>query len=141
MSDFPELPCFCGSLRRVERVVTRFYDHYLRSTGFGPSQITILMLLQHTGSLAQGELGQRLAMDKATMSRTLQPLLTEGLVQAETGSDRRVREISLTAVGRDKLKQILPLWKKANTTLQRRLGNDFSRLLQELNTLPERISS
>jgi len=140
MTDFPELPCFCGSLRRVERVVTRFYDHFLRSTGLGTSQLTILMVLNHSGPLPQGELGQMLAMDKATMSRTLRPLLTAGLLQAETGTDRRVREISLTVSGREKVKQALPLWRKAHVTLQRQLGDDFARLLGELNALPERIN-
>src|SRR5437773_6312731 len=85
------LPCACASLRRAARAVTRAYALELRGTGLNPTQFTLLWALDRMGPSPQGALGELLAIDSATLTRTLAPLARRGWIRAERGADRRER--------------------------------------------------
>lgn len=139
-NDCPELPCFCAAFRRVERILTRHYDSYLRECGLQSSQLGILFFVFNGGRMTQQEIAQQLSMDKATLSRNLQLLIRDGYLEAEPGEDRRIRFITLTSSGKKKVKQATPLWKKAQADLSKKLGKDFEGILSQLNRLPGRLS-
>ena len=139
-SDYIKLPCFRSAFCRVERILTRHYDSYLRQCGLQTSQLGILFYVSFCKKLPQQEIAQQLSMDKATLSRNLRLLIRDGLIEAQPGEDRRVRYISLTAAGKKKVKQATPLWEKAQSALNEKLGKDFEGLLSELNRLPGRLS-
>ena len=69
--SLPDLPCLCASLRRASRALTQLYDEALRPLRLRGSQFTILQALLLVGEVSQGELGQMLAMDSTTLTRTL----------------------------------------------------------------------
>lgn len=140
MSEFLPLPCFCGAYRRVERILTRHYEHCIRPSGLSVGQFSLLAIVMRSGSLSQQQLGTILAMDKATLSRNIQPLLKQGFLQVETPADRRVKQLCLTPSGREKIREIMPLWRNAQQSLKQKLGDDFSPLLEMLNKLPERLN-
>ena len=87
------LPCACASLRRAARAVTRAYALELRGTGLNPTQFTLLWALDRMGPSPQGALGELLAIDSATLTRTLAPLARRGWIRAERGADRRERRL------------------------------------------------
>src|SRR5713101_2734368 len=62
-SALPLLPCACANLRRATRIVTRMYNQELRETGLELTQFTLLMALNLTGEITQGNLGELLALD------------------------------------------------------------------------------
>lgn len=118
----PLLPCTCANLRRAARAVTRLYNGELRGDDIEITQFTLLMALDRTGEIPQGELGQLLALDSTTLTRMLEPLKKRGWVQAKEGNDRRLRIFSLTAAGRAKYRSSLPRWKRAQDGVQKALG-------------------
>ena len=65
------LPCMCGSFRRTSRALTQLYDQALRPLSRSPTQLTILQVLSRAGEVSQGHLGEMLAMDSTSLTRTL----------------------------------------------------------------------
>jgi len=123
-SSLPNLPCACASLRRASRAVTQLYDKRLRPTGLRVTQFTLLQVLHIAGPLTQGRLGEVLALDSTTLSRTLQPLAEAGWIRGLSGSDRREKIWELTAAGRRKLESARPMWEGVQRELRTRLGAD-----------------
>jgi DNA-binding MarR family transcriptional regulator len=109
--------------------VTRLYNQALRSDGIEITQFTLLMALDLTGETSQGGLGELLALDSTTLTRTLRLLKRKRWVQIRQGADRRQRLLSLTASGKDKLDRAMPRWTQAQAALQVVLGPEaFGRL-------------
>ena len=127
----PELPCACASLRRAARAATQLYDAELRSTGLRSTQWTLLQVLARRGPLSQGGLGDLLALDSTTLSRTLRPLERERLLEAQPGKDRRERRWAITTRGRTRLRKGQGQWERAQERLRRQLGaQSFKTLLR-----------
>lgn len=118
----PELECLCASLRRAARAVTQAYEKELRPEGLRAPQLTLLHVLAKKGTLTQGELGDFLALDSTTLTRTLRPLEQKGWIRARPGEDRRERHWELTAAGERKWKKALPAWQRAQARARDRLG-------------------
>lgn len=120
----PQLPCACASLRRASRAVTQLYERHLRDSGLRITQFTLLQALAMAGELTQGTLGDALAIDSTTLSRTLRPLELAGWVRSRPGKeDRRERHWVLTAAGRRKLQAAQPAWSAAQLELRKRIGD------------------
>src|SRR5437660_559915 len=119
----PDLPCMCASLRRASRALTHLYDEALRPLGLRATQFTILQALSLAGEVSQGELGQILAMDSTTLTRTLRIMGREGWIVERRGEDRRERLLRLARAGRYEFNRALPIWEEAQAQLGRRLGD------------------
>ena len=128
----PLLPCTCANLRRAARAVTRFYNGELQRDGIEVTQFTLLMALNETGAIPQGELGRLLALDSTTLTRMLDLMKRRGWVQAKEGDDRRLRIFTLTPAGRAKYIHGLPHWKRAQDRLRTALGEKAASQLSGL---------
>lgn len=121
-ATLPSLPCLCGNLRRAARTLTQLYEEALRPTGLRSSQFTILQALSVAGEVSQGRLGELLAMDSTTLTRTLGIMLRHGWVAERPGKDRRERWLSLSNAGKHQLHRALPTWEKVQSRVRKRLG-------------------
>jgi DNA-binding MarR family transcriptional regulator len=110
--------CACFALRRAARGLTRFYDRQLRPSGLRATQFTLLAVLKNVGPQPLQALAELLGLERTTLTRNLQPLLSRELVTAQAGDDRRVRRLSVTPAGVQAAVAALPLWRKA----QRQVG-------------------
>jgi DNA-binding MarR family transcriptional regulator len=132
----PDLFCMCGNFRRASRALTQLYDDALRPTGLRATQFTILQVLSRAGELSQGELGQILAMDSTTLTRTLRIMSREGWIAERRGEDRRERWLRLAKAGRDQFNRAFPRWEKVQAQLERQLGakrwHDLHQLANEV---------
>jgi DNA-binding MarR family transcriptional regulator len=128
----PPLPCICASLRRTSRALSQLYEDALRPVGLRATQFTVLQTLSLAGEVTQGELGQILAMDSTTLTRTLTIMGRHGWITRRRGEDRREWRMRLSKAGEIKLKQALPHWEKAQTGLRRQLGEELSNNLMKL---------
>jgi DNA-binding MarR family transcriptional regulator len=126
------LSCACASLRRAARAVTRLYDQELRASGLKSTQFTLLMALRTAGNITQGQLGEILALDSTTLTRTLRILLRQGAIRAVPGQDRRERHLSLTAEGRQRFHRARPDWERAQRRLKSSLGQPEWQQLGEI---------
>jgi len=128
----PALPCICASLRRASRAVTQLYEDALRPTGLRGTQFTLLQALSLTGEVTQGQLGEILAMDSTTLTRTLNIMGRHGWIVKRRGKDRREWRMRLSKAGETQFKQALPHWQKAQTRLRQQLGDELSNNLMKL---------
>ena len=117
-SPLPVLPCMCGSFRRSSRALTQLYEEALRPLGLRATQLTILQVLSHAGEVSQGQLGNMLAMDSTTLTRTLAIMDRQGWITERGG------EMQLT--------RALPVWEKVQSRLRRKLGEQAWKSLLKL---------
>ncbi len=126
--------CTCFNLRKAARSVTRMYDEALKPSGLRATQFSLLSVVENNGPIGITELAGRLVTDRTTLSRNLKPLLSQELLEAVDGADRRRRPIALTSRGRDTLAQALPLWREVQARMAEGQGRArWTGLLGDLN--------
>jgi DNA-binding MarR family transcriptional regulator len=141
-SPFLPLPCLCGTLRRSSRAITRLYEDTLRPLGLRSSQLTILQVLWRVGEMSQGSVGEILAMDSTTLTRTLAIMRRRGWIAERRGNDRRERLLRLAKRGESLLYRALPLWEKAQARVRRQLGDEsWNNVLQLANQLANVVTT
>jgi DNA-binding MarR family transcriptional regulator len=133
---FPILPCMCGNFRRTARALTQLYENAIRPLGLRTTQFTILQALDLAGEVSQRQLGEMLAMDSTSLTRTLAIMRRHIWIAEHSGKDRRERLLLLSTAGERKLKSALPAWEKVQSRLRHQLGeqawNQLFKLTQEV---------
>ncbi len=112
----------CASFRRTSRALTQLYENALRPLGLRATQFTILQALSLAGEVTQSQLGEILAIDSTTLTRTLQIMVRQGWIAERRGEDRRERRLRLAKAGQTQFQRALPAWEKVQSRLRRRLG-------------------
>jgi DNA-binding MarR family transcriptional regulator len=129
----------CANLRRVTRALTQRYDEALRSLGLTITQFTILQALSLARDVTQGRLGEILAMDSTTLTRTLEIMNRHGWIGKHYGADRRERRLRLTRAGKSEFNRALPHWRSTQETLRARLGKqrweDLTKLINDTTSM------
>lgn len=115
--------CTNLKLRQASRLVTRHYERFVAPTGLKITQYSLLSFVVKLGPLRAGALASAMQLDASTLTRNLQPLLQQGLLQMHTGDDARSRVVEATAAGRALREQAQRAWKRAQTALNERLGS------------------
>lgn len=127
----PILPCMCGNFRRTSRALTQLYENALRPFGMRATQLTILQALARTGEVSRRKLGEILAMDSTSLTRTLAIMRRRGWIRERPGEDRRERLLRLANAGQKQLERVLPAWEKVQSRLRRQLGEQvWNKLFQ-----------
>jgi DNA-binding MarR family transcriptional regulator len=128
--------CAAGTLRRANRVVSRYYDTILKPSGLRATQYTVLSLVAYKTPISINQLAKMLVMDRSTLARDLQPLERQGFVSiAISETDNRVRLVSITEQGQAVIRLAQPLWLEAQTRISEIFGAD--RLLHLIGELKE----
>jgi DNA-binding MarR family transcriptional regulator len=137
----------CFALYAASRAVIRAYAPLLEPLGITyPQYVTLLVLWEEDG-LSVKRLGQRLALDSATLTPLLKRLEQQKLVERRRDEDdERVVRIHLTPTGRALRQQA----RRVPTALACRAGYDpddrrsladLGRLRAELHALTERLGA
>ena len=136
------LPCMCASFRRASRSLTQHYDNALRPLGLRATQFTLLQALSLAGEVSQRTLGEILAIDSTTLTRTLAIMGRRGWIASRSGEDRRERRLSLSEAGRVEFKRALPHWEKVQQELRARLGKQhWNKLLNLANQVTAEVTA
>ena len=117
------MPCVCGTLRMVTRVVTQLYDDALRPSGLRVTQFSILATIAAQSEANLRQLEDALAIDQTTLTRSLALLERDHLIERASHPDGRIRSMRLTAKGRRTLDIARPLWAQAQASVLRELGS------------------
>jgi len=130
-------PCVCNTLRMVTRVVTQLYDDCLRPSGLRVTQFSILAAIARLGEASLKQLEDELAIDQTTLTRSLNLLERDGVIERASHPDGRIKAMRLTARGRRALEVARPLWAQAQGKVVRELGTkawaDAQRQLSRLH--------
>jgi DNA-binding MarR family transcriptional regulator len=114
--------CVCNTLRMVTRAVTQLYDDALRPSGIRATQFSILATIASKVEANLKQLGDALAIDQTTLTRSLNLLERDGLIERVSHPDRRIKSMRLTAKGRRALEIARPLWAQAQQKVLREIG-------------------
>ncbi len=94
-----ELLCF--ALYRASRAMTRAYMPLLEPLGLTYSQYIVLLVLWEEDGVPVKRIGERLALDSATLTPLLKRLEAQGLLERRRdATDERIVRIQLTRKGR-----------------------------------------
>jgi DNA-binding MarR family transcriptional regulator len=136
--SLPILPCMCSSFRRTARALTQLYEEAFRPLGLRATQFTILQFLSLAGEVSQGQMGEKLAMDSTSLTRTLAHMVRQGWIAERRGADRRERLLRLARAGEKQLERALPVWEKVQSRLRRKMGETrWKKLLQDTSAVTE----
>ena len=115
-------PCVCDTLRMVTRAVTQLYDDVLRPSGLRVTQFSILATIARLGQANLKQLEDALAIDQTTLTRSLNILQRDGLIERAPHPDGRIKAMRLTSKGRRVLEIARPLWAQAQHKVLREVG-------------------
>jgi DNA-binding MarR family transcriptional regulator len=128
--------CACFNLRKVTRAVTQLYDEMLRPAGLRGTQFSLLVAVRMAGPVGVTHLAEITVMDRTTLTRNLELLQKQGLIEVAAGADRRSRIVTLTAAGNEAIAEALPFWKKAQSHVVNSLGQErWADMLTDLGEL------
>ncbi len=134
--------CLVTRTRQISRVLTAIYDEELRPFDIASPQFTLLVLIMEFGPLSRSDLGRRNHHDRSTLTRNLQPLISQGwVVEGAPGDDGRSRPLSLTEQGKELLHRAASAWSVAQTKAKALLGEVGANALMGIaGELPRRMS-
>ncbi len=106
----------------VSRAVTQLYDDVLRPSGLRVTQFSILATIARVGEANLRQLEDTLAIDQTTLTRSLNLLERDRVIERVPHPDGRVKAMRLTSTGRRALDAARPLWAHAQDKVLRELG-------------------
>ena len=112
----------CNS-RLAARRITQFLDREMAGVRLSVAQLGLMAQIAVAPDDTLGALARRTGLEQSTLSRNLRTLEEEGLIEiAAVEADLRRRAVWLTEAGARRLETAIPLWRKANANLARRLS-------------------
>ena len=129
--------CHCTELRKASRRISQLYDTALAPSGLKTTQRAILAEIGRSEPTTVGALADALVMDAGGLAHTLKPLIREKLITiAVDPQDRRNRLISLSRLGRSKLRKSDALWEAAQRSFEAAFGaTEFEDLREAMQFL------
>ena len=123
--------CTCFNLRKMARELTNNYNNSLKSYGVNSTQIPILALLNIYNQIEISKIAELLNLESSTLRRNSSILIKKKLIKI-IKRDSKGNLLKLTTNGYNKLKEILPIWKKSNQT-GKKLVKDYIQVLKEIS--------
>lgn len=106
----------------VSRAVTQLYDDVLRPSGLRVTQFSILATIARMGEANLRQLEETLALDQTTLTRSLNLLERDHVIERVPHPDGRIKAMRLTSTGTRALKAARPLWAHAQNKMLGELG-------------------
>jgi DNA-binding MarR family transcriptional regulator len=139
-----EMRRFCASanFRRAARVLTRHYDAALRTAGVTATQLPLLAAIGSGTNASIAVLAETVDLERSTVSRELDTLQRLGLIATESGADRRVTALKLTARGERVLKAAHRAWQGAHDAIIKAYGRQpYETLLASTRELGRQVKA
>jgi DNA-binding MarR family transcriptional regulator len=129
--------CPAWNSRVAARRINQFLDREMAELGLSAAQLGLIAQIAAASDDTLGALARRAGLDQSTLSRNLRTLEREGLIEiAMVKGDLRRRAVWLTEAGARRLEAAIPLWRKAQAKLAKRLSPDLAwRLAEETEKL------
>lgn len=98
---------FTGIIAQTARHWRRLIDRQLQPYGLTKATwVPLLHISRAAASMRQKELAESIALDASSVVRLLDNLQAQGFIERREGSDRRAKEIPLTARGLERVEQV-----------------------------------
>jgi len=124
--------CLARKVRQASRQLTSLYDDRLRPLGLRSSQMNMLVAIGALPDATPASICRALDLEKSTVSRNVERMVTQGWVSSEHTSDGRGVSYGLTRKGRGLLMRAMPAWKEAEREARAWLGAAGVKALETL---------
>lgn len=124
--------CIAVRVRRLNRVVTNFYDAALRPLGLKASQLNILIVTAKLGVAQPARVCDILHLDTSTLSRNVARMRAQGWLEVVSDEDARAQPFRLSPAGRRLIERAAPAWEAAQRQAEKLLGKDGMALLDRV---------
>jgi len=102
--------------------MTQLYDDVLRPSGLRVTQFNMLATIARLGQANLKQLESTLGIDQTTLTRSLNLLERDGVIERAPHRDGRIKAMKLTSKGRRALAAARPLWARAQQKVLGELG-------------------
>jgi DNA-binding MarR family transcriptional regulator len=119
-----ERECMGGCVRKLNRMVTTIYDSAFAGAGLKTTQFGMLVVIANRGKARPAELTKLLQLDESTLSRNVERMRAKGWLRLKSDGDRRSHAIELTEKGEALLRKCLPMWRRVQDDVAKRLGTE-----------------
>ena len=117
--------CAVWNIRLAARRVSQFLAQRMEAAGLSVAQFGLMGQIAAAVDDSLGALAERAGLDPSTLSRNLQLLERDGLVEIAAGErDTRRRAVGLTELGATRLEAALRVWRAAHAELAQRVDVD-----------------
>ena len=129
-------PCNCISLRKASNNLTKIYDTALAKVGIKITQFSTLRNIQKLGKINISDLSYLLELDRTTVLRSIEKLIKMNFVSYKYEDNNKNKVISLTTVGKNKLREATIIWEETQHKYIKALG---IKNYKEIDTLITKI--
>jgi MarR family transcriptional regulator for hemolysin len=129
------------TIMEVARMLKTYADQRARCFGISRAQWVVLVRLDRTEGLKQSELAEILELQPISLTRVLDRLAENGLIERRADPhDRRVNRLYLTPAAKPLIAKLTDLGlEMMNTVLDGIDGKDADRLLRDLGVMKDNL--
>ncbi len=132
------MPCACTTVRKASRALARVYDATFTAAGMNNTQFAVLRSIARHGGEPLVRVAEDLEMDRTSLYRAMAPMIRDGWLASDQGTDKRFRTARLTPKGRRALDAATKRWAKLQKEVVGRFGREaYDALFVELRRLVE----
>lgn len=124
--------CALFDVNRLSRLLTGLYNAKMKDVPLSISQYTLVVNIEALVRARVTEVANAMLMDRTSVTRLIEPLIARGLLKIEQGEeDRRVRNLTVTAKGRNALRASEQAWQDAQQAFYEAIGVEQWKLLRK----------
>ncbi len=139
LRELARVACTNSALSLAARRLGHLYDEALAPIGLTAAQGRLLWQIGGPGAGGGKDgptlqaVADGLGIQTSALTHALRPLMRDGMVALhQDAHDRRTKHAVLTALGRERLLQMVELWYAAHLRVERALGPDSAAALRAL---------
>lgn len=130
IEDAQTKKCYAFMVRNASRLITKFYDSTLGSSGVKVTQFHVLTALRDSGWESMSSLSNYLGMDRSTLNRNFEVLLKVGYIRRDAPVNAKSKRFGLTQLGSQAIVKAQPYWERAQELFLDRYG-DNAKILED----------
>lgn len=121
-------------LRRCQQVALALFTEQAVEHGFSPTQYSALAFTYIEPGIQQNALGERIALDRSSVTKCVEILERDGLIRREVDrNDRRARMLYITPEGEKVLQTVHDAALKARGRIYETMGKErFQHFLEDM---------
>jgi DNA-binding MarR family transcriptional regulator len=131
-------PCACTTVKKLSRLLDRVYDAKISTAGINITQLAVLRCIARRSGEPLVRVAEEMEMDRTSLYRAIAPMMRDGWLTSEEGTDARFRTARLTKKGRHVLSDANKRWTGLQQDVISKFGQrEYESLLSELHRLAD----
>ena len=131
-------PCACTTVKKLSRVLGRYYDSDISPAGVNITQLAVLRCIARRSGEPLVRVAEEMEMDRTSLYRAIAPMIREGWLIFADSSNARFRNAKVTPKGRKLMTDANKRWEGVQRKVIGKFGQEnYEVLLAELNRLAD----